>query len=101
MHVGQAERQPLGLGERGACGRAETEARQAAVEVAHERARHGRPDRRGPEQAGDARDRVVDARGDPRLGNGSAPASTAAVSGATVIARPSANTSSAGSTSVR
>ena len=56
------------------------------------------PTRRRAEQPRHARDRVVDAGGDARL-LFSAPASTAAVSGATVIDSPSANTSSAGSTS--
>ena len=54
--------------DRGTRGRTQPDARQVFVQRGAEGARDGRADRGGAEQAGDARDRVVDARGDPRLG---------------------------------
>ena len=64
---GRPSGKPLGLSDRRAGGRAEPHPRQAAVEVGREGAGHGRAHGGRAEQAGDARDRVVHARGDPRV----------------------------------
>ena len=95
------ERQLLGLRHRRFGARVERLARELRVERGAELRGHDGADRGDRDQARDARDRVVDApsRSPPRLS--STPARTAAVSGATVIDRPSENTRSPGSTSVR
>ena len=72
----------------------------AVVQLARELRRDHGADGGDAEQAGGARDRVVEPEAIPACSS-SASASTVAVSGATVADSPSENTSSAGSSSVR